>query len=78
MTTDSGKLVSGGVISRTTKREVVSQGGTDLAITVTDLKGTRFTTRQLVGVNIVNERLGSRQNAIVVLLRRPHDVTPTA
>lgn len=76
-TTTTSDPVSGHVISTTTKREVVSQGWTDLALTVTDAGGTRFTTRQLVGVNIVNKRLGSRENPIVLLLRRPHDATPT-
>ena len=77
-TTTTSNKVSGQLISTTTKREVVSQGWTDLAITVTDAGGTRFTTRQLVGVNIVDKRLGSRENPIVLLLRRPHDAATTA
>jgi hypothetical protein len=77
-TTTTSDKVSEQVISRTIKREVVRQGWTDLAITVTDAGGTRFTTRQLVGVNIANKRLGSRENPIVLILRRPHDATPTA
>jgi hypothetical protein len=54
--------------STTTKQEVISQGWTDLAITVTDAGGTVLTTRQMVGTNIVNKRLGSAHKPVVVLL----------
>jgi hypothetical protein len=57
--------------SSTTRDEVISEGWTDLAITVTDDAGTVFTTRQIVGTNITNRRFGSRDHPVVVKLRRP-------
>jgi hypothetical protein len=58
-------------VSSTTRDEVISEGWTDLAITVTDDAGTVFTTRQIVATNITNRRFGSRNHAVVVLLRDP-------
>jgi hypothetical protein len=57
--------------SSTTRDEVIGEGWTDLAVTVTDDAGTVYTTRQIVGTNITNRRFGSRNHPVVVLLREP-------